>query len=89
MRTSLDEIRQAEKYLLQQLDHGDELVFEAQVLTNPLLKMNLFFQQKVYGVVRRYHLKKLKEEAEIIHQRLFSDPAKKEFQQAVFQSFKK
>ena len=78
MRTSLNEIQQAEKFLQQEMNPGDKLVFEARMLTNPVLKMNLFFQQKVYTIVRRYHLKKLKEEAEIAHQRLFNDPAKKE-----------
>ncbi len=89
MRTSLIEIQETEKYLLKEMDTPDRLVFEARILSNPLLRINLFFQQKVYSVVELYHRKKLKEEAEIIHRRLFDDPAKKEFQETIFQFFKK
>lgn len=88
MRTSLAEIQQTEKYLLGEMDPGDALVFEARMLSNPLLKMNVFFQKKAYAVLRAYHRKKLKEEAEAIHQLLFNDPAKKDFREKIFQCFK-
>lgn len=88
MRTSLAEIQQTEKYLLGEMDPGDALVFEARMLSNPLLKMNVFFQKKVHAVLRVYHRKKLKEEAEAIHQQLFNDPVKKEFREKIFQCFK-
>jgi hypothetical protein len=89
MRTSLNEICRNEKYLEGGLSTEDRLLFEARILTNPLLKMNLFFQQKTLALVRMYHRKKLKEEAEQAHQRLFSDPAKAAFRHSVLQFFKK
>lgn len=89
MRTSLTEIEQTEKFLSGKMVPEDALVFEAKMLSNPLLKMNVFFQQKVYSLVRLYHRKKLKEEAEKAHQHLFHHPDKKEFQETIFQLFKK
>jgi hypothetical protein len=88
MRTSLTEIQQTEKFLLGEMPPEDALVFEARMLSNPLLKMNVFFQRKVYAVLRAYHRKKLKEETEAVHQRLFSDPAKKDFREMIFRHFK-
>jgi hypothetical protein len=89
MRTSLTEIQQTEKYLLGEMHPEDALVFEARILSNPLLKMNVFFQKKVHAVLRAYHRKKLKEEAESIHQQLFSDPGKNDFREMIFHCFKK
>ena len=88
MRTSLTEIQQTEKYLLGEMQPEDALVFEARMLSNPLLKMNVFFQKKVHAVLRAYHRKKLKEEAEAIHQQLFNDPKKNDFQKMIFHFFK-
>jgi hypothetical protein len=89
MRTSLTEIQQTEKFLLGEMNPGDALVFEARMLSKPLLKMNVFFQKKVHAVLRAYHRKKLKEEAEAVHQQFFSDPAKKDFREMIFHCFKK
>ena len=89
MRTSLNEIRQIEKYLLRQLSTEEALVFEARLLTNPVLKANAYLQQKVYQLLRIYHRKKLKEEVEAVHQRLFSDPEKADFQQNIIHLFKR
>jgi hypothetical protein len=89
MRTSLNEISANEKYLRGELSTEDRLIFEARMLTNPVLKMNLFFQQRTLELVRMYHRKKLKEKAEQVHRHLFSDPSKADFQHSVFRLFKK
>lgn len=89
MRTSLNEIKQAEKYLLNQLSTGESLLFEARMLINPLLRVNVRIQEKIYSLIGMYHRKRLKEELEIIHKNLFSNPAKKEFQQSIHQLFKR
>lgn len=88
MRTSLNEIKHAEKYLFKQLNAEEALLFEAKMLVNPLLHLNVRVQEKIYSLIRMYHRKKLKEEFEVIHKNLFTDPAKKEFQQAIHQLFK-
>lgn len=88
MRTSLNDIRNIENYLEGKLNPEELLVFQARLLSDPVLKLNVYVQQKVYSILRLYHRKKLKEEVETVHQRVFGDPLKVKFQQAVYQLFK-
>lgn len=87
MRTSLNDIRQTEAYLDETQAPDEKLVFEARLITQPLLRLNMFFQQKIYRVVHAYHRRQQKEKMESVHRELFSDPAKKEFQQNIRQLF--
>jgi hypothetical protein len=88
MRTSLNEISDAERYLFKQLSTEESLLFEAKMLINPLLRLNVSIQKKVYSLIRLYHRKKLKEEFEAIHEDLFNQPEKRAFQESVHQLFK-
>jgi hypothetical protein len=87
MKTSLNNIKQLEKYLEGKLDPQEALVVEARLLSNPLLKLNFFFQKKVYELVQLYHRRKLKEEVKAVQLQLFSDPAKAAFQKNSYQLF--
>jgi hypothetical protein len=88
MRTSLNDIQKLEKYLDGKLEPLDALLLEAHLLTNPLLRMNLVFQQKVHSLLDLYHRRKLKEEVEAVRRDLFNDPAKAVFQQTIYEIFK-
>ena len=87
MRTSLNDIRLAEKYLQGTLGPEDRLVFEAHLLTSPLLRMNLFFHKKAHYMVKLYHREKMKEKIEAAGNKLFSDPDKLIFQERVYRIF--
>jgi hypothetical protein len=89
MRTSLTDIRCAEEYLAGKMDTAEKLVFEARQLTHPQLAADVSLLQRVYSLLRFYHRRKLKAEAEAVHRQLFSDPAKKEFRQRLLDHFKK
>ena len=89
MRTSLNEIKQTEQYLQGQLVTEDALVFEARLLTSPLLRLNMLAQNKVYQLVKLYHRKKVKAEVQIVSEQLFNNPEKKDFQAMVFNLFNK
>lgn len=84
----MNDIRQAEGYLQRTLSPEEALVFEARLLTNPLLRLDLYVQRKVYTLLRFYHRQKVKEEMEDMHQRLFRDPAKADFQRQIISLFK-
>jgi hypothetical protein len=88
MRTSLTDIKQAEAWLQGQLATPEALLFEARQLTNPLLRLNVALQQQAVKLVSLYHHKKLKEEVEAVHQKLFSNPQKAAFQKEITQLFK-
>jgi hypothetical protein len=87
MRTSLNEIQQIERFLLNQLSGPDKLVFEARVLTNPSLRIKAVIQQKLQLVIKAFHRKQQKQELLAIHHKLFSHPDKVEFQERVLRYF--
>jgi hypothetical protein len=64
-------------------------VFQARLLTDPQLRLNLFIQKKILLLVKLFHRKKLKHEAEAVFRGIFSDPEKKDFQQSILQLFNK
>jgi hypothetical protein len=87
MRTSGSDIERAENYISGKLGKAEALLFEARMLCNPSLKKEVRLLEKIYHLVGYYHRKKLKEESEVVHQKLFSDPEKIEFQQTIFRIF--
>ncbi|HEY9044386.1 MAG TPA: hypothetical protein VIN08_00735 [Ohtaekwangia sp.] len=87
MRTSLNDIALAERYIAGKLSPEDALVFQARLLTEPLLRWNVAALRKVYIVVKGYHRKKIREEAAAVHRARFNDPAHAAFQQQIYQLF--
>jgi hypothetical protein len=69
------------------LSPGENLLFEAQMLTNPSLLLHVSLQKDIYMLLSHYHRKKLKEEVEQHHHKIFNDPKKKDFQQAIYKLF--
>ncbi|HWA33602.1 MAG TPA: hypothetical protein VG737_05710 [Cyclobacteriaceae bacterium] len=88
MRTSLIEIRDAEKYLKGEMRPEESLVFEARILTNDNLSSNVSLQQKLYGLLLLFQRKKIKADVLEIHTRLFSQRKHGEFQERIRQIFK-
>ena len=88
MRTSLNEIRKIENYLDGKLNSEESIAFQTELFTNAVLKLNVYVQQKVYSILRLYHRKKLKEEIENVHRRIFEDEKNVVFQQSIFQLLK-
>lgn len=88
MRTSRNNVPLIERYLQGHLSPSEKLVFEAQLLLQPKLRMDLYFQKKTHRLVQLYHRKKLKAELESVHQQLFNDPDKVVFQETIYQLFK-
>lgn len=89
MKTSWNSTKLIEQYLKGQLSVDDALVFKANLLIDPLLRMNLSLQKKIYLLVTLYGRKKLKAEIEQVHNRLFENPDKIIFQERIHHLFKK
>ena len=87
MRASLNEIRETEQFLSGQLNGEDALVFEARLLTNPVLRVNTVIQQKLHLIIKAFHRKRLKQGLRVIHADLFTNPEKIEFQEEVLHYF--
>jgi len=82
-------IAEIENYLFNKLDVPSKLVFEARLLINPVLKMNVESQRRLYSIVKLSGRRRIKSELEQIHAGLFSDPKKSIFQQNIYQLFLK
>ena len=88
MRTSLNEIREAESFLANEMMAEQSLVFQAKMITNPLLRLNVHFQSRLMEVILLYHRRKLKRDLKAIHHKLFTAPEKTDFQQRVQHIFR-
>ena len=87
MRTSLNEIQRIEDHLFRQLKGDEELLFQVNLILDRKLDENVKFQQKSYHLVRQYGRKRLKEELEVVHQKLFSEDEHRSFRQKVLSLF--
>jgi hypothetical protein len=89
MRTSLNETEQIEAHLLKHSEPGDTLVFEARLLLEPELKDKLLWQQRTYTLVQHYGRQQLKQEIEVVYQKLFTQPEHLSFRQKIRKLFPK
>ncbi len=89
MRTSLNEIRQLDDWLIQKGAPQERLVTEARVLSNPEMKEKAKWQLATYQLVRRYGRDKLRKEIELIEAQLFNHPKHHSFQERIRAMFKK
>ena len=87
MRTSLNSIKEIERYILGGMDQTEEVTFEGRVQRNPVLRLDMLLIKKVMALVRVYHRKKLKMELEDVHRRLVNDPIKWRFNESVQRIF--
>jgi hypothetical protein len=86
---TLHETKEIDYYLLGKLSPASRLVFEARLLIDPVLKLRVEWQGRLYQIIKRSGRRQIKAETVRIHNRLFSDPAKQDFQRSVFQLFRK
>lgn len=87
MRTSLNEIKEAEDYLLDKLSPQDALLFEARLILNPLLSENVEWQKKTYTIITSYSRNEIKKEASAVFDKLFNDPGKTGFRNKILSIF--
>lgn len=89
MRTSLNEIKEIEDYLLKTSPVDERLVFDAQMILNPELKTNLTLQRQSYLMINLYGKKQLKTELEKVHRKLFSEKKHQGFRKKIIGFFTK
>jgi hypothetical protein len=89
MKTSLNELRLIEDYLLSGREDEESCLFEAKLILQPELKEHVYWQNKTYQLVRCYGRKQLKAEIEKIHQTLFNTNRHQPFRQRIMRLFSK
>jgi hypothetical protein len=88
MRTSLNEVKQLENWLLKQGDPQERLLTEVKILTNTEWKDKADHQRMAYQLVYQYGRAKLREEIRDVEYRLFNAPKHKTFQDRIRSIFK-
>nr|WKN38128.1 hypothetical protein K4G66_05365 [Tunicatimonas sp. TK19036] len=89
MKTSSHKAPQIEKYLLQQMNSEERLLFEAQMVLHPDLAENTQWQQHTYHLVHQYGRQQLRAELEEVYQTLFTQPRHQNFRQKILRLFSK
>lgn len=89
MRTSLNEIKEIEEYLLKYSSTESRLVFEARMILQPELQQKASEQKQIYDLLRKYSRKQLKTEIEAAHNIMFTAPEHKNFRHKILSLFTK
>ena len=88
MRTSLNEIKLVDEYLLKQAEPSDKLLLEAMLVLDPVLAETITWHKNTHAIVKQYGRKKLKAEIEAVHTMLFNDAQHSTFRQRIWNFFK-
>ena len=70
MRTSLNEIREIERFVTKGMTPEASLVFQARAITDPRLRLNVQLQKQLMKVLQLFHRRKLKRNLQNVHQTL-------------------
>ncbi|GAA3959976.1 hypothetical protein [Mucilaginibacter dorajii] len=87
MRTSLNNIATIEAHLHKKQQPADALLFDAKLLLDDTLQVNVPAQQQAYSLVQQYGRKQLKQEIETVHQQLFNTTKHLSFRQKIARIF--
>ena len=89
MRTSLNNIKIIDDYLLGRMAPGDALLFEANALLNNNLATNIQHQQHAYAIIKKYGRQNIRAEIAAVQQILANAPQHLGFMQRIAKLFKK
>ncbi len=87
MRTSLNEIKQIEDYLQQNISPEEAQQFEARLLLEPQLQEKLSWQKRVYHLIRQYGRRQLKRELNAVQNKVFTQSKYAGFQKSITRLF--
>ena len=87
MTTWINNMKSIDDYVTGKLGPEDNLLFEARLLLDPALKFQVALQRRIISIVRMYGRKTVKNEAQKIGQKLFSDQSKYDFHREVNKLF--
>ncbi|SEV95279.1 hypothetical protein SAMN05428988_0746 [Chitinophaga sp. YR573] len=88
MRTSLNNIKAIDDYLLGCMAPGDAVLFEANVLLNNDLINEIKHQQSAHEIIRQYGRQKIKDEIVAVQEKLAAAPQYLGYMQRIANLFK-
>ncbi|GAA3945295.1 hypothetical protein GO495_30950 [Chitinophaga oryziterrae] len=88
MRTSLNNIKAIDDYLLGHMAPADAILFEANILLNNDLINEIQHQQSAYEIIRQYSRQKIKDEIVAVQEKLAAAPQYRGYMQRIANLFK-
>jgi hypothetical protein len=85
----LNNIKEIDDHVLGLTTPQDNLLFEAKMILNPELGLDVAWHRQTLTLVQQYGRKKLRADIEAIHQQLFSQPEHRSFRQTILRFFKR
>jgi hypothetical protein len=89
MRTSLNNIKEIDDHVLGTAAPQDGLLFEAKMILNPELRMDVAWHRQTLKLVQQYGRKQLRADIEAVHQQLFTHPKHQSFRETILRYFKR
>ncbi len=89
MRTSLNNIKLIDDYLLGNMPTADSLLFEANILLNAELADDVSFQKQTHDVIKLYGRQSIRAEIAAVQYKLSTEPKHSGFMQRIANIFKK
>ncbi len=89
MRTSLNNIKLVDDYLLGLTSPQDNLLLQAKVIINPALNEDIYWHKQTLSLVQQYSRRQLRTEIESVHNQLFTRPEHLSFRQSILRFFKR
>lgn len=89
MRTSLNEIKHIENFLLRRTSIEEALLLEAKLALDQEFRQKLVCQQQAYQTIKADGREEIYREIEAVHQKLFTNPVHSNFKQKILGIFKK
>ena len=84
----MSETEELENYLAKKQMSEDYLITEARLLINKEFHKKLYWQKQTYSLIQHFGRKKLKEEIETVHAKLFTEKKFEKFRQKISFIFK-
>jgi len=89
MRTSLNNIKETDDHVLGLSAPQDDLLFEAKMILNPELRLDVAWHRQTLNLVQQYGRNQLRAEIHAVHNQLFTQPQHQSFRQTVLRFFKR
>ena len=89
MRTSLNNIKAIDDYLLGDISPAEALLFEAKIILSSELREDVLHQQSTHSIIRQYGRQSIKAEIKAVQQTLVTAPQHQRFMQRIVNLFKK
>jgi hypothetical protein len=87
MRTSLNDLKHNEDFLHGSLAPEDAVLVRAKLLIDPVFRMNMALQRKIYALIYGAGRQHVKSEVKAAERKIFQDPYKADYRRKIDQLF--